>query len=138
MCVACLDSFLQRLPARVVDAGCASAAFGEMRHAILPRATGAVVEVGFGTGHSLPHYDPTRIDRILGVEPDAEMRHRARRQLPSACVPVQVIDARGEMLPLPAASADTVVMGYVLCTVPDPVACLAEAARILKPGAVVL
>jgi ubiquinone/menaquinone biosynthesis C-methylase UbiE len=134
MCVACLEGLLQRLPARVVDAGCASAAFDEMRRAILPRATGAVVEIGFGTGHSLPHYEPASVSRIVGIEPDAEMRRRAARQLRTAGVPVEMVDATGEKLPLPTASADTVVMGYVLCTVPDPAACLGEAARVLKPG----
>ncbi|NNU80440.1 class I SAM-dependent methyltransferase [Halovulum dunhuangense] len=134
MCVTCLQGIRQRLPACVVDAGCGSADFDKMRRAILPRATGVVVEIGFGSGHSLPHYDPARVARILAIEPDAGMRRRAGRALRSARVPVKVIDATGETLPLPSASADTFVMGYVLCTVPDPAACLWQAARILKPG----
>jgi len=95
---------------------------------------GLALEVGFGSGHSLPHYDPDRVSRVIGIEPDAAMRHWASPQLRRSAVAVEIIDASGESVPIPSASADTVVMGYVLCTVPDPAACLAEAARVLKPG----
>ncbi|TFL16367.1 class I SAM-dependent methyltransferase [Jannaschia formosa] len=134
MCVACLERVWQQVPAQFVDAGCASKAFDEMRRAVLPLAIGEVVEVGFGSGHSLGHYDPGRVARVLGIEPDAEMRRRAAPHLRSTSVPVEIVYAGGEALPMPDASADTVVTGYVLCTVTDPTACLAEAARVLKPG----
>ena len=44
----------------------------------------------------------------------------------------------GESLPLPDASADTVVVTYSLCTIPHPVTALHEMRRVLKPGGDIL
>lgn len=134
MCIACLERIGRTITAGVVDSGCAAAAFAEMRGAVLPLAEGVVVEIGFGSGHSLSFYDPGRVSRVEGVEPDAAMLRRADLNLRGARVTVELVNARGEALPFGTGSADTVVIGYVLCTVPDPQACLAEAARVLKPG----
>lgn len=134
MCFACLGNLGRNLPARVVELGCTAAAFAEMRRRVVPDARGMVVEIGFGSGHSLPFYDRARVSRVIGIEPDAAMRDRAGPNLRASRVPVDLIDARGEATPLPAGSADTVVMGYVLCSVTDPLACLGEAARLLRPG----
>src|SRR5262249_27628824 len=45
-----------------------------------------------------------------------------------------VLDARAESLPLPDASVDTVVVTFVLCSVVDQNAALAEITRVLRPG----
>jgi demethylmenaquinone methyltransferase/2-methoxy-6-polyprenyl-1,4-benzoquinol methylase len=44
------------------------------------------------------------------------------------------IQARAEMLPLVDASFDGLTFGYLLRYVEDPVACLTELARVIKPG----
>lgn len=105
-----------------------------MRGRLIPRAEGLVVEVGFGSGLNLPYYDPSKVKRLIGVDPDGTMLGLAEsrgRLLPFA---VEYIRASGENLPLADSLADTVVVTYAFCTIPDPASALAEIRRILKPA----
>jgi ubiquinone/menaquinone biosynthesis C-methylase UbiE len=62
------------------------------------------------------------------------MRARAERRARAAAVPVEVVGGDGTRLAYPDGSFDTVVAGWVLCTIPDPRRALAEARRVLRPG----
>ena len=105
----------------------------ERRRALLLRATGRTVEVGAGTGLNLRYY-PSTVSEVFAVEPDRSMFRYLVAALPDASVPVRLKRAPAEALPIEEASADTVVMSLVLCSVFDMHAALAEARRILKPG----
>jgi SAM-dependent methyltransferase len=48
--------------------------------------------------------------------------------------PARLVAAPAEAIPFPDDTFDTAVATLVLCTVPDPVAAVAELARVLKPG----
>ena len=97
---------------------------------------GTVVEVGAGNGVTFEHYPP-EVTRVVAVEPDPHLRDHARERAARAPVPVEVVDAVAEALPLTDGEADAVVFGLVLCTVPDVPAALAEARRVLGPDDVV-
>ena len=105
-----------------------------MRQRMVPRAQGVIVEVGFGSGLNLPYYDPSKVTRLIGVDPDDTMLSLAKRQ--SAAVPfaVECVQAGAESMPLADGFADTAVVAYALCTIPEPQMALAEIRRILKPG----
>jgi SAM-dependent methyltransferase len=103
------------------------------RRALLSHARGEVLEIGAGTGRNLPLYPPT-VTRVVATEPDPHMLRRLRRTVHEASVPVELISAPAEALPLAAASFDTVVGTLVLCTVSDPAVVLAEVSRVLRPG----
>lgn len=47
------------------------------------------------------------------------------------------VQARAELLPFAQQSFDAVTFGYLLRYVDDPVACLAELARVVRPGGVI-
>ena len=102
------------------------------RAELLSNATGRVVELGAGTGHNLEHYPP-QVDLIL-TEPYDAMAKRLENRVAASDRAARVIRSAGESLPLPDASADTVVSTLVLCTVDDVDLTLAEAKRILRPG----
>ncbi|MDO9061445.1 MAG: class I SAM-dependent methyltransferase [Bradyrhizobium sp.] len=123
---------------RLVHAGCSVEEFSAVRKRIVPRARGIVVEVGFGSGLNLPYYDPTRVDLLVGIEPDEAMLKLAQEALDKAAFPAEVRQGVGEKLPLKDAMAETVVVTYAFCTIPEPAKALDEIRRVLKPGGTLL
>ena len=117
---------------RLIGLACGSKPIARQRAKIIPQARGLVVEFGFGSGTNLPFYDAGAVSRIIAVEPSREMLAVGRRERRTD-IPVEEIVAGAEATGLPDAVADTVVIAYALCTIPDPAAALAEARRILKP-----
>jgi ubiquinone/menaquinone biosynthesis C-methylase UbiE len=108
------------------------ASLAERRRRLLSGLEGAVLELGAGTGRSLPYYEAA--DEVVLVEPNPELRELLEQRLPQARVPVAVVDALAEELPFPNETFDTVVMVLVLCSVDRPDLVLAEARRVLKQG----
>src|SRR5258707_2146747 len=98
------------------------------------RIGGRILEVGVGTGISLPDY--SRANRICGVDISEPMLQKARERVAALAMTnvegLLVMDA--EHLAFPDESFDVVVAQYVVTTVPNPEATLDEFARVLKPG----
>lgn len=95
---------------------------------------GHVLEVGVGTGLSLPHYGPDV--RVTGLDFSAEMLAKAQRKVDAldldGRVDLQRMDARE--LAFENATFDTIAAMHVLSVVPEPERVMAEIARVLKPG----
>jgi ubiquinone/menaquinone biosynthesis C-methylase UbiE len=128
-------SFYQaRIMPYFVHGGCSMPPFTRMRERVLPKARGVVAEIGFGSGLNLPYYASTKVDRIIGIDPDPSMLGIASKRLAGNRLPVELIEGRAEELPLPDRSVDTAVITYALCTIPDPRSALREIRRTLKPG----
>ena len=111
--------------------------FERGRHAAITaaeRVGGRILEVGVGTGISLPNYSGNC--RLCGVDISAPMLRKARERVAelglSNVEGLWVMDA--EQLSFPDNSFDVVVAQYVITTVPNPEAALDEFARVLKPG----
>ena len=116
-----------------IGRGSEAAGLQRERVALLAQARGNTVEIGAGTGLNLDHYPPT-VTHLTLVEPDRHMRKRLRQRVARIRPDAAVLDARAESLPLPDASVDTVVVTFVLCSVADHTAALAEITRVLRPG----
>ncbi|MHA6263541.1 class I SAM-dependent methyltransferase [Arenibacterium sp. CAU 1754] len=96
--------------------------------------SGTVLEVGVGTGLSLPSYKPEL--KVTGIDFSADMLEKARkrvaeRQLENV-VALRQMDARS--LDFPDNSFDTVAAMHVLSVVPEPEIVMSEIARVLRPG----
>jgi ubiquinone/menaquinone biosynthesis C-methylase UbiE len=102
-----------------------------LRELLVADVEGDVLEIGTGTGRCLPYYRRARA--VVAIEPDAAMRQRAVRRAADVVVPTSVVPGDAMELAFPAASFDTVVAAWVLCTVPDLVQVLAEVRRVLRP-----
>ena len=105
----------------------------EMRHETLAQASGRTLDIGAGTGANVGLFPPAVSELVL-VEPDPHMLKKLRAKLEGRGEGASAIEAPAERLPFADSSVDTVVFTLVLCTVPDPSAALAEAARVLRPG----
>jgi phosphatidylethanolamine/phosphatidyl-N-methylethanolamine N-methyltransferase len=95
---------------------------------------GRILEVGVGTGISLPDY--SRSNRIVGIDISEPMLRKALQRVAEHKLDnveaLAVMDA--EKLALPDASFDVVVAQYVITAVPNPEATLDEFARVLRPS----
>ena len=111
--------------------------FRALRPTCVAQARGRVLELGFGAGHNLPHYTGD-VDELVALEPSDVARKLAGKRVAAAPFPVEFAGLDGAQVPLDAASVDTVVSTWTLCTIPDRAAALAEVARVLKPGGKIL
>ena len=119
---------------RLLNAAMSAKPISYQRRKVVPRAEGRVLEIGFGAGHNLPYYDSNKVERIWALEPAAEMRARSAERRAASPIPLEFIDLPSETIPLDADSADTVLVTYTLCTIPDVMAALGEMRRVMKPA----
>lgn len=95
---------------------------------------GRILEVGVGTGLSLPDY--AGVNRIIGLDLSEPMLRkavkRARAHGLTNVEALAVMDAA--RLAVPDESFEVVVAQYVITAVPDPEGTLNEFVRVLKPG----
>jgi phosphatidylethanolamine/phosphatidyl-N-methylethanolamine N-methyltransferase len=98
------------------------------------RIGGRILEVGVGTGISLPLY--ARGNRLVGVDISSAMLRKAQERVVALGLAnvetLAVMDAA--RLGFPDGAFDVVVAQYVITAVPDPEATLDEFARVVRPG----
>jgi len=110
------------------------------RHAVevINTGDGRVLEVGVGTGLSLPEYEQHL--EVVGIDLSPEMLEKARERVASGSLDhvtgLHEMDA-GD-LKFPDAAFDTVVAMFVMTVVPEPEAVMRELSRVTKPGGEVM
>jgi len=104
------------------------------RKKIVPLAEGRVLEIGIGSGLNIPFYDPQKVEHLWGLDPSAEMWTIAQKNAAEHHLDAEFIQSGAETIPLDDHCADTVLMTYTMCTIPDIHAALIEVRRVLKPS----
>ncbi len=97
-----------------------------------------ILEVGVGTGLSLPYF--RRDARVTGIDVSAEMLAKARRRV--ARLKLQQVEALlvmdAEKMSFEDDAFDAVLALYVASVVPDPARFAAEMRRVCKPGGTIV
>jgi len=117
-----------RMSRKTEDAG-----LRDMRHGLLAEASGAVLEIGAGTGANLAHYNGS-IESLVFTEPEAAMIRRLQKKAREEAPLAKILRAPAEDLPFEDDTFDTVVATLVLCGVDDQARSLREIRRVLRPG----
>lgn len=105
---------------------------------IINARAGNVLEVGVGTGLSLPMYG--RHLEIVGIDLSPDMLEKARNRVANEALDnvAGLYEMDAGHLTFADNSFDTVVAMYVLTVVPEPERVMRELARVCKPGGEVL
>ncbi len=100
----------------------------------LPTTAQQVLLLGVGTGLDLPHLPENR--QYTGVDLTPAMLARACAK--AGHLDFHPVLGDAQSLPFADGSFDAVVAHLILAVVPQPLRCLAEAARVLRPGGTLL
>lgn len=119
---------------RLTNLACGTKPTRRQREKIVHLAYGDVLEIGFGGGLNLAHYDAGKVRKVFGLEPSEGMRATARARIDASSLDVELIDLPGEEIPLEAKSVDTVLVTFTLCSIDEAAAALEGMRRVLKPG----
>lgn len=123
----------ERILPHLVDRACGMPQFAAARARTCAPLIGAVLEIGFGSGHNAAHYSQA-VTSVTAVEPaDTAWRLSARRRAASR-VPIERAGLDGQHLPFPDHCFDSALSTFTMCTIPDLDLALAELTRVLRPG----
>ena len=119
---------------KLLDCTCGSKPIKLQREKIVPLANGKVLEIGIGSGLNFDFYNFDKISEVIGVDPAVRSVAIARSRASNLHSKISFIESTAESIDLDSSTFDSVVIGYSLCTIPNPMQALAEVHRLLKPG----
>ncbi|MFT5039012.1 MAG: ubiquinone/menaquinone biosynthesis C-methylase UbiE [Flavobacteriaceae bacterium] len=117
-----------------LNCACGSKPINYQREKVVPQASGIILEVGIGSGLNIPFYDRAKVEKIIGLDPSAELNAMAKKVADKHNLAVDFMLSGAEQMDLPNDSVDTVLVTYTMCTIPDALSANKEILRVLKPG----
>lgn len=118
---------------RLADLSMRNSYLAAYRRVTISAARGTVIEIGIGSGLNVPLYG-SPAGHVYGVDPSPESLLMVKKRLKHASLPVELLRASAQELPISSHCVDTAVITWTLCTIPDPIKALGEMRRVLKPG----
>jgi ubiquinone/menaquinone biosynthesis C-methylase UbiE len=106
---------------------------GGRRRKVGEIVTGRLLDIGFGTGLSLPHYPPSVA--VIGIDASLGMLQFARSEAGTLGRSVLLVEMDAEHLAFPDRTFDSVAFNLCLCTIGDPERAVREAVRVARPAA---
>jgi len=123
---------------KLIRVACSQPAVMQDRSMIVPKADGDVLELGCGGGINLQFYDRSKVNKLTGLDPSAELLDYTRQEASERGLDMEICDGIGEAMPFADASFDTVLTTFTLCSVQDGHQVLSEMRRVLKSGGKIL
>jgi ubiquinone/menaquinone biosynthesis C-methylase UbiE len=123
----------EHLLPRLTDLALGSTEVQRHRERAVAGLSGAVVEIGFGSGLNVALYPPG-VRTVFAVEPSAVARRLAAPRIEASPASVSFVGLDGQELALPDGSVDMALSTFTLCTIPEPSRALRELHRVLRPG----
>jgi len=116
--------------------------WASVKRSVMQHASGNILEIGSGAGHTIAYYNPEKVTRIVGIEPYLQLHPLTKAAIQRAKLAdkYELVGASiedNEVLEeygVVAGSMDTIVCVQVLCSIPNPQHVIAEMYKLLKPG----
>lgn len=106
--------------------------FGKSKREFLKNHPETVVEIGSGAGANMRYL--RKGTKLIAIEPNIHMHANLRKTAKKYGVNLDIKSITGEVIDLPDNSCDFVISTLVLCTVGNPIKCVYQIKRILKPS----
>lgn len=95
-----------------------------------------ILIVGAGTGLDLPYLRGYTRITANDITPGMITKLKARAE--QLAIPMEAHVMDGQQLTYPDNSFDAVILHLIIAVIPDPIACIKELERVLKPGGTVM
>ncbi|MDH5188277.1 MAG: class I SAM-dependent methyltransferase [Rhodospirillaceae bacterium] len=102
------------------------------RPGVVGSARGKVLEIGIGPGFNLPYYGPD-VDQVLAIEPSKILRNKALDRAKKLGINLTIAGLDAMEMDIEDSTIDTIVITWVLCSIPEPEKAINEMLRVLKP-----
>ena len=103
----------EKIVPHLVDRACGVKGLDRWRSDVVEGTRGTVVEIGFGSGHNLPHFPP-EVDLVYAVEPAGLAKKLAAQRVDAASTPVEYVGLDGQDIPLDDEACDCAVATFTL------------------------
>ncbi|OWY67838.1 SAM-dependent methyltransferase [cyanobacterium TDX16] len=125
--------YSQRILPYLLDWSLSDPTMAQYRKEVLANVTGAVLEIGFGTGLNLSYY-PENINKLVAIDANPGVHNLAQKRIQKSHITVDNRVLNGETLPMADNTFDSVVSTWTLCSIAKVEQALQEIYRVLKPG----